>query len=85
MSNPANQSVATPSPSVTLNEHLPITICEKTPVYTFFALFFKKWIPIVSKGKGSSPEALKCSEMQTSGTHCISQRIPLGPFAILEG
>ena len=59
----ANESVTTPSPLVTLNEHLPITI----------PLFFKKWIPIVQKGKTSSPEALECSEVQTARTHCISQ------------
>ena len=38
MSIPANGSVTTPSPWVTLNEHLPITIPEQTPVYTFSAL-----------------------------------------------
>ena len=68
-----NESIATPSPSVTFNEHLPITIPQKTPVYTFSALFFKKWIPIVSKGKTLSLEALKCLEVQTARTHCISQ------------
>ena len=79
----AHESVATPSPSVTLNEHLLITIPEKTSVYTFSALFSKKWIPIASKGKTSSPEALKGAPQAQCARSARAVQL-FGRLAVLE-